>query len=166
MYKQNIKYNIKLYIGVTSIMNKKLLTWILAAGISMIFLATGLHAGTDFYDEITMDYNKYEKRLFKASNRDFVKFPHASHSMDYELSCDKCHHIDLEMGDEVKKCSECHIELKATKKNRTSIMLLRNAYHASCIECHKDFNKEAGDPGGFEESAAPTSCSECHKRTD
>ncbi len=148
------------------VMNKKLLTWLLTAGISVMFAATALQAGTEFYDDITMDYNKYEKRMFKTSNRNFVEFPHALHAMDSEISCDKCHHIDLEMGDEVKQCAECHIELKATKKNRKSIMLLRNAYHASCIACHMEINMEAGDPGGFDESAAPTSCSECHIRTD
>jgi len=147
-------------------MNKKLLTWLITAGIFMMFAATALQAGTEFYDDITMDYNKYEKRMFKTSNRNFVEFPHAQHAMDSEISCDKCHHIDLEMGDDVKKCAECHIELKATKKNRKSIMLLRNAYHASCIACHQEINMKAGDPGGFDESAAPTSCSECHIRTD
>lgn len=146
-------------------MNKKLLTWLLAAGISVLFLATALYAGTEFSDEITIDYNKYEKRMFGPSERNFVNFPHKSHNTDYEISCDKCHHVDLEIGDNVKQCAECHIELKVTKKNRKSIMLLRNAYHASCRECHKTTNKEAGDPRGFDESAPPTSCSECHIRT-
>lgn len=146
-------------------MNKKLLTLLLAAGISVLFFATGLYAGTEFSDEITIDYNKYEKRMFGPSERNFIKFPHKNHNIDYEISCDECHHIDLEIGDNVKSCAECHIELKVTKKNRKSIMLLRNAYHASCRECHKTFNKEAGDPRGFDESAPPTSCSECHTRT-
>jgi len=146
-------------------MNKKLLTLLLTAGISVLFLATGLYAGTEFSDEITIDYNKYEKRMFGPSARNFVNFPHKNHNIDYEISCDECHHIDLKLGDEVQPCAECHIELTPTKKNRKSIMLLRNAYHASCIECHKAFNKEAGDPRGFDESAPPTSCSECHIRT-
>ena len=55
--------------------------------------------------------------------------------------------------------------VQKTKKNRKSTMLLRNAYHASCRECPNAFNKEAGDPRGFDESAPPTSCSECHTRT-
>jgi hypothetical protein len=146
-------------------MNKKLLTLLLAVGISVLFLATALYAGTEFSDEITIDYNKYEKRMFGPSERNFIKFPHKNHNIDYEISCDKCHHIDFEIGDSVKPCAECHIELKVTNKNRKSIMLLRNAYHASCRECHKAFNKEAGDPRGFDESAPPTSCSECHTRT-
>ncbi len=147
-------------------MNKKLLTWLLAAGISVMFAVTGLQAGTEVSDEIIMDYNKYEKRMFKTSNRNFVKFTHTKHNIDYKISCDQCHHIDLELGDDVKPCAECHIELKATKKNRKSVMLLRNAYHESCIACHKEANILAGDPGGFDESAPPTSCSECHIRTD
>jgi hypothetical protein len=147
-------------------MNKKLLTLLLAAGIALSFTATVIYAGTEVADEIIMNYNKYEKRLFKTSNRNFVKFTHTKHNIDYNIACDQCHHIDLKIGDDVKQCAECHIELKVTKKNSKSIMLLRNAYHASCIECHKEFNKEAGDPRGFKASAPPTSCSECHVRTD
>ena len=146
-------------------MNKKLLTLLLAAGISVLFLANGLYAGTKFYGEIRIDYNKYPERYFKLSKRNYVEFPHSLHVMDFELSCEQCHHVDLKLGDEVQPCAECHIELTPTKKNRKSIMLLRNAYHASCIECHKTFNTEAGDPRGLDESAPPTSCSECHIRT-
>ncbi len=145
-------------------MNKTLLAWLLSAVISIVFVATSLQAGREFYPEITMDYNAYEKRMFKTSNRNFVEFPHEQHAMNFEISCDKCHHIDIEMGDNVKQCVECHIELKATKKNRKSMLLLRNAYHESCIGCHKEFNIEAGDPQGFNESSPPTSCSECHTR--
>ncbi len=146
-------------------MNKNLLTLLLAAGISVLFLANGLYAGTKFYGEITIDYNKYPERYFKLSKRNYVEFPHALHVMDFELSCEQCHHLDLKMGDEVQPCADCHIELTPTKKNRKSIILLRNAYHATCIDCHKEFNKKAGDPRGFDESAPPTSCSECHIRT-
>ncbi|HGY11823.1 MAG TPA: cytochrome C, partial [Desulfobacterales bacterium] len=42
-------------------MNKKLLTLILAAGIAVIFVATGLYAGTDVPDTIKMDFNNYKK---------------------------------------------------------------------------------------------------------
>ena len=146
-------------------MNKKLLTLLLAAGISVLFLTTALHAGTEFSGEITMDYNKYPERYFKMPKRNYVEFPHSLHVMDFELSCEQCHHLDLKMGDEVQPCADCHIELTPTKKNRKSIILLRNAYHATCIDCHKEFNKKAGDPRGFDESAPPTSCSECHIRT-
>jgi hypothetical protein len=147
-------------------MNKKLLTWLLTAGISMLFLVTGIHAGTEVNDIIIMDYTKYEKRRFKLPKSNFVKFTHTKHNIDYKISCDECHHIDLEIGDEAKQCSECHIELKVTKKNRKSMLLHRNAMHINCIDCHKEFNKEAGDPRGKKESAPPTSCSECHTRTD
>ncbi len=147
-------------------MNKKILTLLLAAGISVLFFATALCAGTKFQDEITMDYNKYPERYFKQSKRNFIEFPHALHAMDFELSCEQCHHIDLKLGDEVQPCAECHIELTPTKKNRKSILLLRNAYHASCRKCHKEVNKEAGDPRGLDEFAPPTNCSECHTRVD
>ena len=147
-------------------MNKNLLILLLAAGISILFFANGLYAGTEFYGEITIDYNKYPERYFKLSKRNYVEFPHALHVMDFELSCEQCHHVDLELDDEVQPCAECHIELTPTTKNRKSIILLRNAYHASCRECHKEFNKEVGDPRGFKKTAPPTSCSGCHIKKD
>ncbi len=143
-------------------MNRKFLTLLLTAAIALVFAVTCLYAGTEVADNITLDYNKYEKRMFKLPKHNFVNFTHKKHNTDYKISCDECHHIELKMGDHVKPCADCHIELKPTEKNRKSIMLLRNAYHASCRDCHREFNKEAGDPRGFKKDAPPTSCSECH----
>jgi len=53
---------LKLKKGAELIMNKKLLTWLLAASIAVIFVATGLNAGTTVPDTIKMDSNAYTKR--------------------------------------------------------------------------------------------------------
>ena len=42
-------------------MNKKLLTLFLAAGIAVIFVATGLHAGTEIKDDLILEDPGYKK---------------------------------------------------------------------------------------------------------
>ena len=103
-------------------MNKKLLTWFLAAGIAVIFVATGLHAGTEVPDTITMDYNQYKKRSKKPPKFKVLEFTHKKHNEDYKISCGSCHHdkhnkpLDLKMGDNVQKCVECHTRLAKDKE--------------------------------------------------
>ena len=149
-------------------MNKKLLTWLLTAGISVIFIATGLQAGTDVPDEITMDYNKYTIRKYTPPKYKVFVFTHKKHNIDYDISCGECHHDkdgnpleDLKLGDDVQQCVECHTDLKKTKKNRKSILLLENAMHENCKVCHKHINIEAGDPKG-RKGPGPVSCTACH----
>ena len=95
-------------------MNKKLITLLLAAGLAVIFVATGLQAGTTVKDTLTMEdagYKKHKKGL--------VEFTHKKHAEEYGISCGECHHDDkgkaltgLKMGDNVQKCSECHNKFK------------------------------------------------------
>ena len=152
-------------------MNKKLLTLLLAAGMAVIFLSTGLYAGTDVPDKITMDFNKYKKRKKKPPKNKFVEFTHKKHHEEYKISCGDCHHdkdhkpLDLKAGDHVQKCVECHTLLAKPKdkKKRKDIHVLENAMHNNCIGCHKDVNKKAGDPKG-KKGPAPTSCNKCHKK--
>jgi len=148
-------------------MNKKLVTLLLAAGIAVIFVATGLQAGTQVADTIKMDYNDYTSRKKAPPKFEFVEFTHKKHSEDYKISCGDCHHdesnapLDLKVGDDVQKCSECHDIMEKTKDNRDDIMVLENAMHGSCVDCHKEVNIEAGDPKG-RKGPAPVSCNDCH----
>ena len=86
---------------------------------------------------------------------------------DYKISCGECHHdednkpLDLKVGDNVQKCSECHNKFKKDKKNKKDIMVHENAMHQNCKTCHKKINIEAGDPKGTK-GPAPYSCSKCH----
>ncbi len=151
-------------------MNKKLLTLILAAGIAVIFVTTSLYAGTDFSDTITMDQNKYKKRKKQPPKYKFIEFAHKKHHEEYKISCGECHHdkdnkpLDLKAGDNVQNCVECHTKLKKGKKKKgkkKDILVLENAMHGNCIDCHKQVNIKAGDPKG-KKGPAPTSCTKCH----
>ncbi len=153
-------------------MIKKSLIWLLAAGISVMFTATGLQAGTEVPDEITMDYNKYTIRKYTPPKYEVFVFTHKKHNIDYKISCGECHHDkegnpfkDLKIGDNVQQCVECHTDLKKTKKNKKSILLLENAIHGNCKVCHKRLNIEAGDPKG-RKGPAPVSCKECHIKVE
>ncbi len=152
-------------------MNKKLLTWLLPVGICVIFLATGLHAGTEVADEITMDYNKYTKRRYTPPKYKTFIFTHKKHNIDYKISCGECHHdkdgkpLDVKLGDYVDQCVECHTELKKTQENRKSIILLENAMHENCKVCHMEINIEAGDPKG-RKGPGPVSCTACHVKVE
>ncbi len=150
-------------------MYKKLVTLLLAAGIAVIFVATGLHAGTEVPDTITMDYNNYKKRKKAPPKFKFAVLTHKKHAEDYKISCGDCHHdkdgkpLDLKIGDDVQKCSECHniMAKPKDKKKKKDIKILENAMHKNCIGCHKDINKKAGDPKGMK-GPAPASCGKCH----
>ena len=148
-------------------MTKRMLTLLLAAGIAVIFVATGVSAGTDVPETITMDYNKYKKRTKKPPKSKFVEFTHQKHNVDYKISCGECHHdkdnkpLNLNVGDPVEKCVTCHTKLKKNNNNKKDILVLKNAMHGNCVVCHKDVNKKAGDPKGMK-GPAPASCSKCH----
>lgn len=148
-------------------MNKKLLTLLLVAGMAVMFAATGLYAGTEVSDTFTMDYNQYKTRKKAPPKAKFVEFSHKKHNEEYKISCGDCHHdkdnkpLDLKLGDDVQKCVECHTKLEKDKKNKKDIMVLENAMHGNCVDCHKDVNKKAGDPKGMK-GPAPASCAKCH----
>lgn len=148
-------------------MNKKLLTLLLAAGIAVIFVATGLQAGTEVKDTFILQDPGYKKPKKRAPKFKPVEFTHKKHAEDYKISCGECHHdkdnkpLDLKMGDDVQKCSECHNKFKKDKENRKDIMVHENAMHGNCVECHKELNKKAGDPKGLK-GPAPASCGKCH----
>ncbi len=151
-------------------MNKKLITLLLAAGIAVIFAATGLQAGTDVKDTFMMKSEGYQKRKKGAPKFKLVEFTHKKHTEEYEISCGECHHDDkgkpidgLTMESSVQKCGECHNKFKKDKKNKKDIMVHENALHGNCISCHKELNKKAGDPKGLK-GPAPASCGKCHKK--
>ncbi len=144
-------------------MSKKLLIFLMAIGVALIFIATGLQAATEVPDTIKM-----ETKGFKKRKKGIVQFSHKKHNVDYGLSCGECHHdkdnkpLDLKAGDDVKQCVDCHTKLKKTKEDRKNIMVLENAMHKNCIGCHKDFNKKK--TGNARKGPAPASCAKCHPK--
>ena len=148
-------------------MKRKWFTLILALSVVFLFVVTGLYAGTDAKDVITMDYNKYTKRKKGPKKFKFIEFTHKKHAEEYKVSCGDCHHdednkpLDLKYGDEVQHCAECHNLMAKPKKDKKDIMALENAMHGNCITCHKEVNIKAGDPKG-KKGPAPVSCKKCH----
>lgn len=151
-------------------MDKKRVTLLLAAGIAVMFAVTGLQAGTTVQDTFKMETEGYTKRTKGAPKYKLVEFTHKKHTEDYKINCGECHHdkdgkalTALKMGDEVKKCSECHNKFEKDPKNKKDILVHENAMHGNCVDCHKEVNKKAGDPKGLK-GPAPASCGKCHEK--
>ncbi|MCP3943887.1 MAG: cytochrome c3 family protein [Desulfobacteraceae bacterium] len=148
-------------------MNKRLITLLLASGIAVLFVTTALYAGTIVKDTITIESPGYTHRKKGPPKYKLVEFSHKKHATDYKISCGQCHHdkngkaLDLKPGDDVQTCDQCHNKFKKDKKNKKDIMVLENAMHKNCIDCHKAFNKTQGDPKG-RKGPAPVSCNKCH----
>ena len=156
-------------------MSKKLFTLLLAAGIAVLFTASGIQAGAKVDDVITMKSElldaKRKKRPDKEKNPcKLVEFTHKKHYAEYKISCGDCHHdkdgkplAELKEGDAVQKCQECHTGVKAKKADKTfqgkykkkpiDIMHLESAIHENCIGCHKAEGLKVG-----------TKCGDCHKK--
>ncbi|MFO7570330.1 MAG: cytochrome c3 family protein [Smithellaceae bacterium] len=139
-------------------MSKKFLLLFIVAGIALIFVTTGLQAGTSVEDTF-----KIKTKEITDHKKEPATFTHKKHTEDYGISCGDCHHdqdgkplADLKMGDDVQRCVECHDKLEKDPNNRDDIMVLENAMHGNCIDCHKEVNIKAGDPKG-RKGPAPTS---------
>lgn len=147
-------------------MSKRIMLLLASVGVALIFVATGLQAGTSVQDTF-----KIKTEEMKEHKKEAPEFTHKKHSEDYKITCGECHHddkgqplADLKMGDDVKRCVECHNKLEKDPKNRDDILVLENAMHGNCIDCHKEVNIKAGDPKG-RKGPAPTSCTKCHPKT-
>ena len=140
-------------------MSKKLFILLLAAGIAVVFTASGIQAGTDADDVITMKSELLDAKRRKGPDSKtpykLVEFSHKKHHEEYNISCGDCHHDedgapleDLKAGDDVQKCDACHTRKRAKKEDKTfqgryksrpiDIMHLTSAIHENCIGCHKE----------------------------
>ena len=87
------------------------------AGLSILFMAAGIYAGTQPKDKFGIETQGCE------NTKGVVDFDHKKHSEEYAKKfaefypngCGECHHDDkgkpikdLKAGMEVKKCFECH----------------------------------------------------------
>jgi Class III cytochrome C family len=147
-------------------MNKKLLIFLMVIGVALIFLATGIQAGTKVEDTF-----KVETKEYKGRKKGLATLSHKKHAEDYGISCGECHHdkdgkpLDLKMGDDVQRCVECHTNVVTPKgkDQKKDINFLYNAMHGNCIDCHKAFNKKKGLKSK-DKGAAPASCAKCHPK--
>lgn len=150
-------------------MSKKSVTLMLAIGVTLLFAATCIYAGTAVQDTFKM-----ETKGYAAHTKGLVEFTHKKHIETHKVACGACHHddkgkaLELKAGDDVQKCVTCHKETgkapegeKLAKKEKIA-KYHKEALHANCIDCHKESNKKAGDPTG--KKPAPTSCNDCHPK--
>ncbi|MGA1843735.1 MAG: cytochrome c3 family protein [bacterium] len=80
-----------------------------------------------------------------------VPFTHKRHYVDYEVPCRACHHAwKVDIRDNPLKCKECH-----KGKEVSGVIFLRNAFHRSCLVCHREV-RNRNKPTG------PIGCKDCH----
>lgn len=163
-------------------MNKKSIILGAVFVLSSFFAAVVLFAGTTVQDSFKMETSQYTKRIYNPAT-----LSHKKHIEEYKLKCGDCHHNekneplnDLKIGDNVKKCIECHkipSEKPRKEKGKPRIKLTekqRREYHAeavhdNCRGCHSAFNKEIRKFNktvknkADKKAKAPTSCNKCHK---
>ncbi|MDL1970845.1 MAG: cytochrome c family protein [Candidatus Desulfofervidaceae bacterium] len=135
--------------------------WI--AGICMLSVALMVGYGFAQDDEMVIAHKEVFKRLERAP----VVFNHEKHvEVLGDEACAQCHHVYneeegklvYEEGEETG-CADCH-GLKDEKMNDGSTKpSLMNAYHISCVKCHRKLAK-AGKKTG------PYTCGECHVKVN
>ncbi len=164
-------------------MNKRLLVITVTVAIATLFITAGIYAGTEVKDEIPM-----ENKAYKKHKESIQVFTHRKHMTEYaekypdlyQSDCGECHHEDkdgksvplndLNEGDEVKNCIECHKKAGYIKGKKAKGLTKEqkreyhaNAVHDNCKGCHKKFNKEKGLKSK-DEGYAPNTCKTCHPK--
>lgn len=78
-------------------------------------------------------------------------FTHKRHYVDYEVPCRGCHHAwTVDVRENPIKCKECHKGKEVSKA-----ILLRNAFHRCCLNCHRELRRQKKPTG-------PIKCKACH----
>ena len=104
------------------------------------------------------------------ATRSAVAFPHAQH---FDFACNVCHHEWTYDDPESLGCmtSGCHDVTEAPKDKSEAMLYFKNAYHASCIGCHKEIKAKnkamemsKRSVEGNLARTGPTSCNACHPK--
>lgn len=160
---------------------RTVLVVMLSLAAAVMFLSSGLNAGTTVPDVVKMENKAYAKHT-----RPIVMFEHKKHMDDYAKAnpnlfpngCGDCHHDqngkplkDLKAGDDVQSCIACHKDPgqkppkeKLDKKEKIK-KYHAEAIHENCGSCHSNYNKSKNLKSA-DKGAAPTKsrCNDCHKK--
>ena len=149
-------------------MRKKLFLIAVIVGVSTLFVAAGIYAGTKVDDVVKM-----QNKAYKKHKKGIIMFSHKKHVEEYKAGCGECHHDDkgkplnsLKEGDNVQNCIECHKKPSERPKGKGAPKLSKKerldyhaeALHYNCKDCHKKFNKKT------KTKKAPTTCTKCHPK--
>lgn len=149
-------------------MRKKLFLIAVIVGVSTLFVAAGIYAGTKVDDVVKM-----QNKAYKTHKKSIMMFSHKKHIEEYKAGCGECHHDDkgkplnnLKEGDNVQNCIECHKKPGERPKGKGAPKLSKKerldyhaeALHYNCKDCHKKFNKKT------QTKKAPTTCAKCHPK--
>lgn len=142
-------------------MKKKLLISLICAAFLSLAAVPMLSAadapGDDYVIPKVEGLKVKDKDGKPGKHQKLVPFPHSKHA---SVECAKCHHTMEADGGAIKHCTEagCHDSLEfRDKDNAKDIKLVEVAYHAQCLDCHKDLKKEQKPTG-------PTACGKCHTK--
>jgi len=94
--------------------------------------------------------------LLKAEGgeAEVVTFEHKAHTIDRSIACTDCHHNMAEVGTPL--CSQCHVLAKGDAPvdvGPGEPKALEQAFHDSCLGCHREPPKGA---------TPPVECAQCH----
>ncbi len=122
---------------------KKIISFIICISIALFFINSAMSQDVDIVLN-SEGFTKHERPL--------VTFPHLKH--EELILCSRCHHdydeYRANMENDGGNCSDCH---KATSGENP--VLLMNAFHRQCKDCHKTLNRRDG-------KNLPVACGECH----
>lgn len=122
-------------------MGKRLLMALVGlAFLGSIVILSGVLAGEEVKEAVVL----------KAKPGD-VTLSHKKHTEEYKVKCTVCHH-KMKEGETPKDCKSCH----DPKEKKDEAIILKEAFHKQCKDCHKKVNKEEG------KKAPAKKCKECH----
>ena len=152
-------------------MRKKPILIALFSAVAMLFVASGLYAALEGCPDVI---TKKHEEAFEQHRMGIVDFTHTKHVEEYGLSCGECHHDaqgkpldDISSDDDIGHCIDCHSKpgqprvdrsLPEDERREKEREYFLGAIHQNCIDCHRDYNVEAGV------TIAPVACAECHPR--